>query len=272
MSAENIFDLIRKGVIEHRDQGNKVVEIEKLLEYLNALEAEVSDEDEIDVQKEAEIERIRSVYVNQQLQYNWKKDFKLAHHLWRKDASLEMFKSIIASGQNSLRACMLIHAGACIALLAFVGNLVSSAETRGLVGLFSGVMLWFVVGVLLVAVAYGATYLTQLFYDDKKRKHWGKFFHIASTVLAIGSYALFGIGSYAGYESMMEMSAEAAVNTEVSGNGNEWTPSLKVSKEADIQLKPKILDEAPEEIESIVTVPSAKAGAEAKNEATKHSH
>jgi hypothetical protein len=208
MSDGNIFDEIRKGVIDHRDKGNEAVGIEKLLEYLNALEDEIGDGDEIDVSKEAEIERIRATFANQQAKYQWEKEASLAKYHWDKDSSLEMFKSVIASGQNSLKACMLMHAGACIAMLAFIGNLASSAETRLFIPQLAEVMLWFVVGVLVVSIAYGATYWTQHCYDNNEEGKWGVRWHVISTVLAIFSYLLFLVGGVQGYQAMTAMYVE----------------------------------------------------------------
>ena len=208
MSRAETFKSIRKGVIDFQEQGNEVVEVEKLLKYLDGLEAEMGESEKIDISKEVKLEELRAKFVNQQLEYGWKKDFKLANHLWEKDSSLEMFKSVIASGQNSLKACMLMHAGACIALLAFIGNLASSADTRLFIPQLAGVMLWFVIGVLVVSIAYGATYWTQHCYQHNEAGKWGVRWQVISSVLAIISYLLFFWGSVQGYQAMTAMYVE----------------------------------------------------------------
>ena len=208
MSTKRTFETIRKGVADYRDKGNDAVGIEALLKYLDSLEEELSGNDEIDVSREAEIERIRATFANQQAKYQWEKEASLAKYHWDKDSSLEMFKSVIASGQNSLRACMLMHAGACIAILAFIGNLASSAETRLFIPPLARVMLWFVIGVLVVSVAYGATYWTQHCYKHNEDGKWGVRWHVISTVLATISYLLFFVGSVQGYRAMTAMHVE----------------------------------------------------------------
>ena len=208
MSRAETFKAIRKGVADYQQQGSEVVEVAKLLKYLDALEAEMGESEEIDISKEAKLEELRATFVNQQLEYGWKKDLHVAQYLWKKDSSLEMFKSVIASGQNSLKACMLMHAGACIAILAFIGNLASSAETRLFIPPLARVMLWFVIGVLVVSVAYGATYWTQHCYKHNEDGKWGVRWHVISTVLATISYLLFFVGSVQGYRAMTAMHVE----------------------------------------------------------------
>ena len=185
MGTKRIFETIREGVANYRDKGNDVVDVEALLQYLDSLEEELREDDEIDVSKEAEIEKIRATFANQQAQYQWQKEASLAKYHWDKDSSLEMFKSVIASGQNSLRACMLINAGACIALLAFIGNLASSADTRLFIPQLAGVMLWFVIGVLVVSIAYGATYWTQHCYKHNEDGKWGVRWHAVTVKVVV---------------------------------------------------------------------------------------
>ena len=208
MGTERTFETIRKGVAEYRDKGHDVVGIEALLKYLDSLEEELGGDDEVDVSKETEIERIRATFANQQLEFVWKKDFELAEHLWRKDSSLEMFKSVIAAGQNSMRAAMLMHGGASVALLAFIGNLAVNADTLPLVPSFGGILPWYLGGLLLVVVAYGTTYLTQNYYSEDDKEHVGKRWNILSCVLVIVSYLTFIAGSWLGYQALVAMYVE----------------------------------------------------------------
>ena len=56
------------------------------------------------------------------------RDFLLANHAYELDyareTSLEMFRSVITTGQSALKATMLLNGGAAVAMLAFVGKLV----------------------------------------------------------------------------------------------------------------------------------------------------
>jgi len=232
MSRAETFKSIRRGVIGFQEQGNEVVEVAKLLKYLDGLEAEMGESEEIVISKEVKLEEIRAKFVNQQLEYSWKKDFKLANHLWEKDSSLEMFKSVIVSGQNSLKACMLMHAGACIALLAFIGNLASSADTRLFIPQLAGVMLWFVIGVLVVSIAYGTTYLTQHCYQHNEEGKWGVRWQVTSIVFAILSYLLFLGGSLQVYQAMVGLGENSVPDALIQSSCNHVQEEVIVIDQA----------------------------------------
>lgn len=205
MSRANTFEAIRKGVTGYGDKGNEVVSVDALLKYLDALEAEMGEADEMTVSKEEALEQLRFKFENQQLEYGWKKDFALAEYSWKKDWSLEMFKSVIAAGQNSMRAAMLMHGGAALALLAFIGNLAVNSETLSLVPGFGGILPWFLGGLLLVVSAYGTTYLAQNYFSDEGKEDVGKRWNIVSCALVILSYLAFIVGCWLGYLALMRM-------------------------------------------------------------------
>jgi hypothetical protein len=223
MSRAETFSAIRKGITDYGDKGNEVVAVDKLLQYLDALESEMGDADEISISQEEALERLRAKFANQQLEYGWKKDFALAEYGWKKDWGLEMFKSTIAAGQNSMRAAMLMHGGAAIALLAFIGNLAVNPDTLPLVKSFGGILPWYLGGLLLVVIAYGTTYLTQSHFSEDKKEHLGKRWNITSCVLVILSYLAFIAGSWLGYLALMGMTtgevSEPAAVSNVSTSG-----------------------------------------------------
>jgi hypothetical protein len=195
MKNKKLIELIKEDLSKFGNEGNEVVEIERLTKYLTLLQDEMNDDDDdgLDVEKEAEIERIRSHYSSH-----------LARYEWEKESSIEMFKSVISSGQNSLKSNMLMHAGACVALLAFVGNLASDSATRSFIPPIADAMLWFLGGVLLVSICYGATYLCQVSYHHEKNKI-GVFIQISTSLLVIVCYALFIVGSYKSYLAIKGM-------------------------------------------------------------------
>ena len=234
MSRANTFEAIRKGVTDYREKGNEVVSVDALLKYLDALEKEMGEADEMSISNEEAIERLRFKFANQQLEYGWKKDFALAEYGWKKDWGLEMFKSVIAAGQNSMRAAMLMHGGASVALLAFIGNLAVNADTLLLVPSFGGILPWYLGGLLLVVIAYGTTYLTQSYFSEDEKEHVGKRWNITSCFLVIVSYLAFIIGSWVGYQALMSMASSearepAAVSNVSSSAANVSTSGPNVS-------------------------------------------
>jgi len=122
-------------------------------------------------------------------------------HNW----SLEGFRQIIALGQSTLKSMMLINGGAAVALLAFLGNLITRAGSSASVVAFAGSMRMFVVGVFLAAVAYATTYLSQLFYNGEKdwQQRTGLVFHVVTSLVGAASLAAFLWGAHAAYNGFI---------------------------------------------------------------------
>lgn len=118
-------------------------------------------------------------------------------HNW----SLEGFRQIIALGQSTLKSMMLINGGAAVALLAFLGNLITRSGSSENIVAFAGSMRLFVIGVFLAAVAYATTYFSQLFYDGEKdwQRRTGLVFHVVTSLVGAASLAAFLWGAHAAY-------------------------------------------------------------------------
>lgn len=124
----------------------------------------------------------------------WVEEHRSAHA-----HKVEMFRSVIESGQNALRTAFLLNGGGAIAMLTFVGNLAINDPLR--VPSLAPSLTLFVVGVLLVTMAAGATYMSQWLYSGAQRwsRRAGFTFHIFAIVLPISSYGVFGWGVYEAY-------------------------------------------------------------------------
>jgi len=187
MDPLEIVQKIKTDIVSARDQGASAIETERLINYLDAYSNQIHEAGK-GLLKDAELERVRAYYANQ-----------LAHYNWLKEQDIELFKSVITSGQNTLKASMLLHGGAAVALLAFIGHLVVNASTRSLVGQFAPIMTCFLIGVLNVVVCHGITYLTQYLYHHN-RNTMGHILNILSSVLSVFGYALFGYACYLSYQ------------------------------------------------------------------------
>jgi len=131
-------------------------------------------------------------------------EFSLAHYNWQKDASLEMFRSVIAAGQSALKASMLMNGGAAVALLAFIGNAASNLSTRPIVSKFALPLFLLVLGVFFSGVATGANYLTQLLYA-KSLKPWGHGLNTISIIFTTISFLLFFYATYVAYGAFSKL-------------------------------------------------------------------
>lgn len=187
MNPKEIIETIKADVNSAKKQGASAIETERLIQYLDALSNQASKAGK-SLAKDAELERIRAHYAN-----------NLAHYNWLREQDIELFKSVVTSGQNTLRASMLLHGGAAIALLAFIGHLVTNPSTKILVNQFAPIMTCFLIGVLNVVVCHGITYVTQYCYHHKKII-WGHILNITSSVLSVFGYGLFGYACYLSYQ------------------------------------------------------------------------
>lgn len=125
-------------------------------------------------------------------------------HNW----SLEGFRQVIALGQSTLKSMMLINGGAAVALLAFLGNLITRSGYSANVHTFADSMGMFVFGVFLAAVAFATSYLSQFFYAGEKvwQRRTGVAFHVVTSLVGVGSLATFLWGAQAAYKGFIAFS------------------------------------------------------------------
>jgi hypothetical protein len=69
----------------------------------------------------------------------------------------------VKSGEATLRACILINGGAAVAILAFMGSVISSDRTssHGVIAKIAPNLNWFVGGVVAAVAAMGLTYVVN---------------------------------------------------------------------------------------------------------------
>ncbi|MEI8355705.1 MAG: hypothetical protein WCG31_06395 [Deltaproteobacteria bacterium] len=120
-------------------------------------------------------------------------------HSW----NLEGFKSVISAGQNALKTAFLMNGGATVAMLAFVGKLSDDHVSK--IPVFSSAMVCFVIGVLLVTVSSGCTYLSQWFYfkPEKWQNKAGFWLNMATIGCGLGSYGFFIAGVMKSYSAFI---------------------------------------------------------------------
>ena len=120
-------------------------------------------------------------------------------------ADLEMFKSVIDTGQNALKAFVLLNGGAAVALLAFIGKLADVGRLH--IPLFASPLKIFVIGAFLSVASSGLTYLTQLMYSEegKWRNRAGIFLQWGTIILGLASLGMFGYGTQRAYDAFIAL-------------------------------------------------------------------
>lgn len=187
MSVKQFAIELRQTIEKLNADGVDAIKSSNLIAYLD--EVVKSPNPETDP---ANLERYRA-----ELQLWVEENKKL--HSW----DLEGFKSVISAGQNALKTAFLMNGGATVAMLAFVGKL--SEDHVAKIPVFSTAMVCFVIGVLLVTISSGATYLSQWFYfkPEKWQQTAGFWLNMVAILCGLSSYVLFVAGTMKSYKAFV---------------------------------------------------------------------
>jgi hypothetical protein len=179
---------LKKTIEEIKAKGTITIDCDNLIAYLDEVVNSPSP-----VVSPAELEKYKA-----DLQV-WIEHNKTTH-----ESNLEMFRSVIQSGQNALRSSFLLNGGAAVAMLAFIGKLTEVQASK--IPVFACSLTIFVIGVLAITVASGLTYLSQWFYAGNLQ--WkvktGFWLNIAAIVMGLSSYGVFIWGMCEAYAAFIK--------------------------------------------------------------------
>lgn len=192
MNGKDLIDEIRDAVDSVKKQNQEVISVDALLNYLHALESDVSESNEDHVrQHEASL-----------VQYQVENEKNIAHYNAQQLHSVELFRSVITYGEAALKSAILINGGAAVALLAFIGNIWNKGISEGSAAPLTAAITSFSFGVLAAALGTAGSYLAQFLYSQNYQRS-GKTFHTFAVVSVICSYVLFAFGVAGSYESFV---------------------------------------------------------------------
>lgn len=184
------LDTELKQIIEWiQNSGETHIESSKLIKYLKKVTETPSQDLPPD-----HIERLKA-----QLQ------ILVEAHKGNHASDLEMFKSVIQSGQTAVKTAFLMNGGASVAILAFIGKLTESNKQN--IPDFAWTLTLFVTGVFLISVTSGLTYLSQWLYADEsaRKQKAGFVLNISAIIIGLGSYGMFIWGMKAAYRAFMSL-------------------------------------------------------------------
>jgi hypothetical protein len=117
------------------------------------------------------------------------------------DWRVENVRTLIALGQSALKSAILINGGAAVALLAFLGHLVTQERPDVSLIPFATSLRLFVIGVLCASIACGTTYLSQYAYSNPKTwaQRLGLIIQVVTIALVLCAYVAFLAGADAAY-------------------------------------------------------------------------
>lgn len=197
MKATELISELRAALVGVKAQGQLTIPIEGLENYLADAEKIANANQE----KQAEITQLDEAHAKFQHDFEvWKINAPL-----KNAADQEMFKSVIEAGQTALKSAILINGGAAVALLAFLGNLLTKEAPKGIavpIPVMGHAMLIFIMGVGLAGLASGFRYLCQWLYSSDWNRT-GDAFNYSAIVLGLASFAAFFWGGIEAYHAML---------------------------------------------------------------------
>jgi len=187
MSAQEFALQLKETIQGVKESGTAAIYCDNLIAYLDDVSKSPSS-----TPTEVELEKYKAdlqIHIEQNKNYH--------------SSQLEMFRSVITSGQNAIRSSFLLNGGASVAVLAFIGHLAEIKPDS--VSVFASALIPFVLGVLAMTITSGLTYLSQWLYDSESlaAKKWGFRFNVASILLAISSYGCFMFGMWRSYNAFI---------------------------------------------------------------------
>jgi len=173
MEVKDAIKIIKSALADVQSTGQAFVHIPSLNTFLDNLEKNASVSSQIlELQHQSNLEGYKS----------------------QRQQQIEMFRTVIATGQSALKTSLLINGGAAVALLAFMGRAWSKSLGNALyypmVNSLSHSLVSFGVGVFIGALASGTTYLTQTAYNHQYNKT-GISLQILTVLLVLATYCLF---------------------------------------------------------------------------------
>ncbi len=186
MEENKSLNMLRDALIKLREEGKSFVHIRSLENFLDEQETDAIESDK-----------------DQQLYLKFRHETILAVNIAKWDFQKEGVRATINSGQVAMRAAIMINGGAAVAILAFLGHLVSvnSSEVSGI----ANAMFAYIIGVLCATLSTGSNYCSAYVASSDKKEIF-YFFNIISILLIIGSYSAFFIGGYCAYNTLISWS------------------------------------------------------------------
>ena len=187
MNAQQFAEQMKELIQGIKDKGTAAIYCDNLITYFDEVQNSPPEKS-----SEVELERYKAEL---QLAIEQNKNYHVAQ--------LELFRSVISLGQNAIRTSFLMNGGASVALLAFIGHL--AAIKPACIGVFASSLIPFLIGVLVMTMTSGFTYLSQWLYSSEKQKIQKAGFgvNVLCIIMGLSSYVFFIWGMIRAYHAFL---------------------------------------------------------------------
>jgi hypothetical protein len=176
-------EALKATLVDAKDCGVEVVEIDRLLAHIDAVTKAVEESGHV---SPAALEESRRRW--EQGLENYRAYLSSSH-----DVAARLFESVIATAQSATRLLFAMNGAAAIAILAFLGHLASANPP--MMQPFSWPLTLFTGGVALAGLVGGFTYLAQLAYssaaENESYRRIGNSVRVVAIVFWLGGLAAF---------------------------------------------------------------------------------
>jgi len=205
------------------DKGIKEIQLKNFKAYLKEIKDIVKEQEEKDA---LQTQRDLAFYAA-------KNTSRIEHYKARIKRISDGFNAVITIGQGALKSGALINGGACIAILAFIGNILT--KDASMISGLSTALCIFGFGVFFAAAASGSTYLAQANYETKKIKR-ARLINNVTIAIVILSYASFLGGGLKSYLTIQDWASQKAATAtkqqgEIKGFGASRETNNKLSEQ-----------------------------------------
>ena len=172
---------IEEDLIQAEQTGQKNIDIPLMKDHLNNLKDSIEiEQHEQTLQTQRDLAHYSAIY-----------NRRIEIYKARTQRCLSGFDAMVNLGQGALKTAMLINGGACIALLAFISNIISKIPPIDISLSLSYSLTFFGLGVFLSTIAYGFAYVTQYFFENKSKKRIATKFQFSTMGIVLLSYISF---------------------------------------------------------------------------------
>ena len=172
-----VFKQLRAELDKLKEQGQEVVSIDALSQYITHIDSEHG--------KQQDIRLVEFQAKNQSLLEQYKEN----RAEWR-----ELFKAVISNGQAAIKMLATINGGAALALLAFIGKVWEPNFSESILGHNITIsLLLLCIGLGITALTQGFAYIGQHCFTYHKSS-LGTKIQIATIIMGLSSLIIFFVG------------------------------------------------------------------------------
>jgi hypothetical protein len=192
MDSKLLIKKIREDVQLVAENGQSVIGVKALDEYLESIEPNEYSLEEQDRKHKEQLESFKQEHERNITKY--KTDT---------EANLEMLRTVINTALVTVKTSLLVNGASAVAILGFLSRVWNAEIPASVSTQLAESLLIFGVGVLISALASAGSYMTQLYFSDEQDLS-GAISRGITIVLVFTSFMAFGLGLWHSFSAFSQ--------------------------------------------------------------------